>query len=251
MTPPTAAPPATRHIGKSAPRIDGLEKTTGQTKYLGDFTFEGTLWGRVLRAAHPHALIRGIDTSRAEALPGVHAVLTHRDVKGLNRFGIAKPDQPVLCEEKVRYVGDAVALVLADDEATAERARSLIDVAYEPLPVVDEMLEALEPGAPEVHTGGNLMHENRVTKGDIETGLRESEVTLHHTFRTQMYAHAFLELDSGSALFDPEAGTITVWCAGQYPYRDQLLLQRLKKKKLRIKDEIERLKDDMIPDLNA
>jgi CO/xanthine dehydrogenase Mo-binding subunit len=203
-----------------------LEKTTGELKYMGDLTLENTLWGRVLRAAHPHALINGIDTSKAESLEGVVCVLTHRDVPGLNRFGIAKPDMPVLCEDKVRYVGDAVALVSAESAEIAERACALIEVDCEPLPVVDDPERALEPDAPPVHSGGNLMHENQVGKGDIAEGLSEADVVLEHRFRTQMYAHAFLEIEAGSALCDPDTSEITIWCAGQYPYRDQLQIAR-------------------------
>lgn len=216
----------TRHIGKSVPRVDALEKTNGALKYLSDLTLEGTLWGRVLRAAHPHALIRRIDTARARALPGVAAVLTHADVRGLNRFGIARPDQPALCEDRVRYLGDAVALVAAQTEEIASDALALIDVEYEPLPVVDDPVRALAPDAPAVHGGGNLMHENEVSKGDVRAGFAESDVTLEHHFETQMFAHAFLELEGGTALLDPESGVITVWCAGQYPYRDQLQIAR-------------------------
>jgi xanthine dehydrogenase molybdenum-binding subunit len=217
---------STRHIGKPVPRIDGLDKATGALKYLGDLKFEGTLWGKVLRAAHPHAMIRGIDTSAAEAMEGVHTALTHRDVKGLNRFGIAVPDQPVLCEDKVRYVGDAVALVVADTEEIAALACAAIEVDYSVLPVVDDPARALEPGAPALHTDGNLMHRNEVTKGNITEGFGESDVIVEHHFSTQMYAHAFLELDAGTGLLDPDSGVLTIWCSGQYPYRDQLQIAR-------------------------
>ena len=99
-----------------------MGKVTGATKYMGDLTFPGMLWGRVLRAAHPHALIKSIDTSKAEKVPGVVRVLTHKDVKGLNGYGIAVPDQPVLCHDKVRYMGDAVALVIAETREEAAAA---------------------------------------------------------------------------------------------------------------------------------
>jgi CO/xanthine dehydrogenase Mo-binding subunit len=217
----------TRHIGKPVLRVDGLEKADGRLRYLSDITVPGTLWVRVLRAAHPHALIRRIDTARAAALPGVVRVLTHRDVPGLNRYGIAKPDMPVLCEDKVRYVGDAVALVAAETPEIAAEALDLIEIDYEPLPVVDDPEKALDdPSQPKVHRDGNLLHFNEVKKGDVARGFAESEITLEHRFRTQMFAHAFLELDGGTALFDPASGVITIWCAGQYPYRDQLQIAR-------------------------
>ncbi|NUP88909.1 MAG: molybdopterin-dependent oxidoreductase [Candidatus Sumerlaeia bacterium] len=217
---------ATRHIGKSISRVDGLEKTTGELKYLSDLLLENSCHGKVLRAAHPHARITRIDTAKAEALPGVVCVLTHRHVRGLNRFGIAQPDMPVLCEDKVRYVGDAVALVAAETEEIAKDALALIEVGYDVLPVVDDPERALEPGAPPVHAKGNLLHENGVAKGDVARGFAESDVVIGHRFRTQMYAHAFLEIEAGTAIHDEKTGVITVWCAGQYPYRDQLQIAR-------------------------
>ncbi|RIE03263.1 hypothetical protein [Cohnella faecalis] len=121
-------------------RPDGPAKVTGSLVYLTDMRHPDELIGAVLRSEHPHALIRSISTEKAVALPGVHAVLTWRDVPGLNGFGIAKPDQPVFCEDKVRYVGDAVAAVAADSREIAAEALALIEVDYELLPVVDEAL---------------------------------------------------------------------------------------------------------------
>ena len=109
-----------RFVGKPIARIDALEKALGKTRFMSDLVFPNMLWGKALRAAYPHAWIRRIDTTRAEQLPGVRCVLTHRHVMGLNGFGIVKPDQPVLCHDKVRYVGDAVALVAAETESIAE-----------------------------------------------------------------------------------------------------------------------------------
>lgn len=126
-------------------RPDGPDKVTGRLAYLTDMGMPGMLYGKILRSAYPHAWILSIDTSRAQRLPGVHAVLTHRDVPGLNLFGIAVPDQPVLCEDRVRFAGDAVAAVAAETEELAEYALTLIEVVYEPLPVIDSRKRGCGP----------------------------------------------------------------------------------------------------------
>jgi len=216
----------TRYVGKPVLRVDAREKVTGELKYLSDLSFPDMLWGRVLRAAHPHALIKRIDTSKAEALPGVACVLTHQHVPGLNGFGIAIPDQPVLCEDKVRYMGDAVALVAAETKEIAAQALDLIEVDYEPLPVVDDPEKAFLPDAPKVHEKGNLLWENTLGKGDVEAGFAESDFVVEQKFSTQMYEHAFLETEGGVAKYDPETGTVHVWVGSQYAYRDQLQIAR-------------------------
>ncbi|HET9221366.1 MAG TPA: xanthine dehydrogenase family protein molybdopterin-binding subunit, partial [Roseiflexaceae bacterium] len=143
-------------IGRSIPRIDALDKVTGKALYPGDRSYEGQLWMKVLFARRPHARILAIDTSAAMALPGVVAVLTARDVP-VNEYGLQIPDQPVLCgpgsgkagAEIVRFVGDQVALVVAETETIAARARDLIAVEYEDLPLVDSPAYAMSGAAPQ------------------------------------------------------------------------------------------------------
>lgn len=214
-----------RWVGKPVTRIDAVDKATGKFKFMSDLVFPGMLWGRVLRSKYPHALIGKVDTSRAEALPGVRAVLTAKDVTGLNGFGIVVPDQPVLCWNKVRYLGDAVALVAADTPEIAEEALGLIEVEYQPLPVVDDPEKAMEPGSPLVHDGGNIHLCTKVKNGDVERGFAEADVIVERTYYTPRQMHSFLETESGVGICD-EDGNITVWCGGQHPYRDQLQVAR-------------------------
>jgi CO/xanthine dehydrogenase Mo-binding subunit len=215
-----------RYVGKRTPRIDARDKTTGATKYSTDLYLPGMLWGRVLWSRHPHAKILRIDVAQARALPGVEAVLTHEDVPGHNGFGIVDPNWPVLCWDRVRYQGDAVALVAARDEETAARALSLIEVDYEPLPIVDTPEEALRPDAPKLHEKGNILHTMEIAHGDAEQALRESDIVLRETYSTQFMEHAYLETEGGVAVYDEKAGTITVWCGDQYAFRDQLQIAR-------------------------
>src|SRR5512138_521044 len=180
-------------IGQSRPRLDAKDKVTGSLKYIADMGCIDALHAKVLRSPYPHALIKGIDTSRAEALPGVAAVVTAKDVPGRNGWGAIVPDQPVVCGDKVRYVGDAVALVAAEDEKTAIEALSLIRVDYEELPAVFSPIDALKGDAPKIHEAGNLITTSRVLKGDAEQGFREADVVLERTFTVPFLEHAYLE----------------------------------------------------------
>src|SRR5512139_3800861 len=136
--------------GQSLTRTDAKLKVMGKLAFGADYSQEGFLHGKILRSPHPHALIQSIRTEKALKLPGVVAVLTAKDVPGRNGFGVVIPDQPVICGEKVRFVGDAVALVAAETEEIALKALSLVDIKYEPLPAIFDPREALKPGAPAI-----------------------------------------------------------------------------------------------------
>lgn len=214
-----------KYIGKRLARIDARPKVDGSLKYPSDLYEKDMIWGRVLRAKHPHARILSIDTSEAAKLPGVVAVLTHRDVKGINRFGIERQDQPVLCEDRVRYVGDAVALVGAETKEAAEKALGLIKVEYEPLPLVDDPRKALEKDCVKLHEGGNIVHELHFTRGNIAKGFAGADVVVEQTYRTQMMDHAFLETEAGLAVVDAD-GLLTIRSCGQYAFRDVTQIAR-------------------------
>ena len=157
-------------VGRSVRRVDSRDKLTGNARYAGDISLPGMLHAKVLRSDRPHAKILAIRTTAALAHPGVVAVLTHGDIPGKNVIGRDRPDQTALCADKVRYVGDAVALVVAETEAAAGDALALIEVDYEDLPGVFSPEEALRPDAPAVHKGGNLLMERTLLKGDPARG---------------------------------------------------------------------------------
>ena len=138
-------------ISRPFPRPDAVDKVTGKGIYADDLYVEGMLHAKALRSKYPHALLKKVDVSQAKALPGVVAVLTADDIPGRKDCGVHEVDWPVLCYDKVRYVGDAIALVAAESEAIAEAALKLIAVEYEPLPVVTGPKEAAQPGAPILH----------------------------------------------------------------------------------------------------
>ncbi|RIX51717.1 xanthine dehydrogenase subunit D [Paenibacillus nanensis] len=207
-------------------RPDGPAKVSGSLTYLTDLSVPGMLYGKVLRSAVPHAFILDIRTAKAERAPGVRAVLTHKDVPGLNRFGIVNPDQPVFCEDRVRYIGDAIAAVAADTKEAAEYALSLIEVDYEPIPLVDDPEKALQPDAPLLHPGGNVLHRTSYRKGDPDEAFGSCVHVVEETYWTPRQMHAYMETEGG--VFVPEEeGGLTVYAATQHGFKDRMQLARI------------------------
>jgi xanthine dehydrogenase molybdenum-binding subunit len=210
-------------ISRPLPRPDAVAKVTGAGIYADDLYVEGMLYGRALRSKYPHALLKKVDVSAAKALPGVVAVLTADDIPGRKDCGVHEVDWPVLCYDKVRYVGDAIALVAAESEAIAEQALALIEVEYEPLPVVIGPREAAQPDAPILHAHhptGNFKAKYHLENGDLAKGFAEADVIIENEYRTQFVEHGFIEPEAGLAV--PEAtGRLTVYCGGQIPFSDR------------------------------
>ena len=189
-----------RYIGKPMQRRDAAEIVTGAAQYMDDLKFQNLLHGKVLRSPYAHALIKKIDKSKAEALPGVKAVLTWEDIPDW-RGGT--PRNVRVLDKKVRYVGDAVALVAATTGEIAEEALDLIDVEYEVLPAVFDIDSALKPGAPLVYDefpgniipGGTIIYGPNclkgVVRGDVEKGFAEADVITEGTFGTRIYPMPF------------------------------------------------------------
>ncbi|MCR4428206.1 MAG: xanthine dehydrogenase family protein molybdopterin-binding subunit [Caldiserica bacterium] len=209
-----------KYVGKPLPRLDALEKVTGRALFPGDLNFPGMLHAKVLFSSEPHALIKRIDTSKAEKVSGVVKILTHKDVP-VNEYGIYIFDQQVLAEKKVRSVGDPLALVIAEDPHSAEEARDLIEVEYEPLPGVFDPKEALKAGAPLVHeeAGTNLLKEFNLNFGDVESAMKRADVVLDLSFSTPFNEHAYLQPEAAVGMID-EQGRVTVFVASQWIHDD-------------------------------
>jgi len=218
-------------IGKSVPRIDALEKVTGRAMYIDDLKFSDVLYGKILRSPHAHAKIKRIDTSKAEALLGVRAVVTGKDAPF--RGGEAIRDQPFLAVGKVRCVGEVVAAVAADTKEIAEHAIGLIVVEYEPLAAVLDVMEAVKPSAPLIHEEMHayahmpvvtvVPHTNICAKfefkqGDVEKGFRESDYVFEDTFRFPTGHHCQIE-PFGAVAQVSVNGKITIWVANDAPHR--------------------------------
>ena len=193
------------YIGKSMRRKDGPDKVTGKAVYTQDVKLPNTLIGRVLRSPHAHARIVRIDTSRAKALPGVKAVITVDDTKGIKHGFVETPryppDQEVLARGKVVHVGEEIAAVAAIDQITAHQALGLIDIEWEILPAVFDPEEAMKPGAPEIHPRHpkapgshlNIGGSTETEWGDVEKGFAESDYVREDRFECQLRTHGYLE----------------------------------------------------------
>lgn len=210
-------------VGRAIPRADAMAKVTGAEKFAVDHYGDNLVWAGVRRAGTPHGRIRRIDTEQAAELPGVLAVLTGKDVPGTNRQGIVRKDQPVLCDQKVRHCGDAVALVVAENCAILKKALSLIRVDIDPLPGVFGIDDALKPGAPmvhEEHEGGNVLLAATIQAGDGNAALAECDIVLEETFEVPVQAHAFLETENGVA-WQERDGQVVMVVSTQAPFRDK------------------------------
>lgn len=221
---PATKPPLTA-IGRPLPRPDAVDKVTGAAKYTDDYAFPGMLHARTLRAKYPHARIKRIDTSKARALPGVRAVLTANDIPGQKNHGLVIADWPALAHEKVRYIGDPVAIVAAETREIATQALDLIEVDYEPLPVVTDPVAARQPGAPKVMESGNLLKHIKVRKGEVAQGFAEASVIVERTYVTPFYEHAFLEPECAIGRV-AEDGRVEVIVGSQIPYQDRSQIAR-------------------------
>ncbi|MDP2659841.1 MAG: molybdopterin-dependent oxidoreductase, partial [Dehalococcoidia bacterium] len=228
--------PESSLIGKSLPRIDAPAKATGVTSYTADLKLPGMLTGRILRSPVAHARITSVDTSRAERLRGVQAVVTALDFPD-GRYGMAVKDQTPLAKEKVRYVGERVAAVAGTDLETAEEALHLIRVEYEELAPIFDPFEALKPEAPLIHEGidgygtavdnivkhGNVCSMSRIRRGDVEQGFAQADVIFEDTFSTPMVHQGYVEPHTVMVQVESSGG-LTVWTVSPsvFKVRDSL-----------------------------
>jgi CO/xanthine dehydrogenase Mo-binding subunit len=214
-------------VGARLPRYDGLAHVTGRTQYVDDVRVHGTLWCKALRSPHHSAVIRSIDTTRAQALPGVHAIVTAKDVPHnvyghLEALGVPA-DEPLLADGEVRWKGQVVAAVAAESEALALAAVDAIDVRYEERPALFDIRRAFDDDAPEIHQWGNVYphfgpyNHRRVRKGDLDAAFEQADVIVEGVYRPQAIEHCPMETQVGLAV--PEAnGRLTIYSCTQAMY---------------------------------
>jgi CO/xanthine dehydrogenase Mo-binding subunit len=219
-------------IGAPVGRVEGAEKVSGAALYAADVTMPDALWGKILRSPYPHARILRVDVAKAWSIEGVKAIVTGKDEP--NHYqGKSIRDIPVLCWDKVRFIGDRVAAVAAESRDAAEEALNLIEVEYEELPAVFDPLEAMKPGAPILHDDASsydgapqdIMVKdtpnvcNRLTwgKGDIEKGFRESDMVIEHTFRVPIHHQGYIEPQAYLVAIEAD-GKIIAWSSTKGPF---------------------------------
>ena len=216
-----------KSVGHTHLRPDGIEKVNGKAIYTDDLVFDNMLFAKVKRAMIPHGFLTKLDISKAKELKGVVAVLTADDIPAEKNHGLIIYDWPVMVGvgERVRYVGDAIAVVAAETLEIANQASALIEAEFDLQPVITNPVMAREEGVPQIHEKGNLLKHIKVRKGDMEKGFAESDVILEHTFHTPIYDHAFIEPECsiGVPLAD---GRMEIYCGTQIPYQDRTQVAR-------------------------
>jgi CO/xanthine dehydrogenase Mo-binding subunit len=234
-----------RVVGRSLVRHDALEKVAGRTRYAADYGLPGMLHAVLKRSEIPHARLLSVDTSVAEAVPGVAAVLTARDVPQNTvwvdvpgqtfQVGALRARSDVLADGVVRYHGEPIAIVAAETEDAALQAAELIEVEYDPLPVVTDPAAALAEGSPLVHAEGNLIASWQLEEGDVDAALASAHARVESTYATQFVDHAYLEPEAGAAWLDAD-GVITIRAATQVieHFRDVARILRLPENRVRV-----------------
>jgi OHCU decarboxylase len=204
-------------VGTSTTRVDGVPKVRGEFEYSSDMRMDGMLWGATLRSAHPRADIWSLDISRALAIPGVGAVLTHEDVPGRKLYGMERADQPVLAWQHVRYQGEPIAIVAAEHPETARRAIDAIEVEYDVLEPLTDPERAMTADAPQLHLSGNLLRHVRIVHGDPDA---DADIVVVGEYEVGMQDQAFLGPESGLAVPDGEGG-VDLYIATQWLHADR------------------------------
>lgn len=218
-------------VGTNVPMVGALAKVTGVVNYIADLEFSGQLYFKALRSPYAHAKLLKINPGKAAALPGVRAVVTRDDLADLNPyFGAAVEDQPVVVIDKARYAGDIVAAVAAESREIAEEAVTLIEVEYDELPAVTDILESAKPSAPIIHeqhvdktAGGNIHGVYHAASGDIEEGFRESDEIIENTYLVPPIQHGHIEPHAVTAFWEA-SGKLVVHspCQTPSPLHEQL-----------------------------
>lgn len=210
-------------IGCAVPRSDALDKLSGQVRYAADYYDRGFLWAGVKRAGVPHAEILAVHTDAARKVEGVRCVLTAADVRGTNRQGVVRKDQPVLADDRVRHCGDGLALVVARDRRVLREALNRVTWEGKPLRGVFDPEEAILEGAPlihEAHAGGNILLHGCLERGEVETAFGSCRTIVEAVFETASQEHAYLETECGQALLKDDGG-LEIVVSTQTPFRDR------------------------------
>ena len=224
----------TRYVGKPATRVDALEMVLGTAKYVADLRMPGMLVARCLRSILAHARITKLDVSPALKVPGVHAAITCEDFVNHGRFGFPVQDMFMLAFERVRYAGDAIAAVAAEDEASLQAGLDAIILELEPLPGVFDPAAALDPAAPIVGENpwdapdlprGNLLNQYIVRKGQLDEVLAACDITLEGDYSTMHQEHAYIETEGAVGVPGPDRKSVTIYANCQSPFlaRDNLV----------------------------
>ena len=227
------------YVGKNIFKVDAQEKVSGKAIYPDDIYFDDMLYVKIKRATHPHAYLRRIDTSKAQKLPGVVKIITAADIPEVKNFGLIIKDQPVLIAigQKMRYMGDALAIIIAESKEAASQAVNLIEVEVEELEIISDPLRAMEKDAPLIHQDGNILATHYLEKGDIKKGFAQADVVVENEYRTSFLDQVPLQVEAGVGIYNEESEVIKLWAATQWLHDTQADIAQslgLPKEKIRI-----------------
>jgi len=228
-----------RYVGKNISKVDAQEKVMGKAIYPDDIYFDDMLYLKIKRATHPHAYLRRINTNKAEKLPGVVKIITAVDIPKVKNFGLIIKDQPVLVGigQKMRYMGDALAIVIAETKEISSKAVKLIEVEVDKLEVISDPLRAMEKDVPLIHQDSNILATNYLKKGDIKNGFAQADIIVENEYRTSSLDHVPLQVEAGVGIYDEESGVTKLWVATQWLHDTQADIAQslgISKEKIRI-----------------
>lgn len=207
-------------VGKSIQRVDSLDKVLGKPIYTMDIVPENALYLKVVRSHHAHALLKRIDVSAVCKHPGVASVVTAQDIPGINESTALLPDKPLLAFDRVRFAGEPIAAIASYDPSIAEEAVDLVTVDYEPLPTVFSPMDALKPGAPNIHKNGNIAKHVKLRKGNVEEGFKGADLIVEGVYKSQFQEPVPLETEAGFVVPEPD-GSVTCIGSIQSPFHVQ------------------------------
>ncbi len=227
-----------RYVGEDILKVDAKDKVTGQANYPSDLKFDDYLHVKVKRATYPHAILKDLDISKAKKVKGVVDIITEADYPDLNKFGLIIKDQPVLIKigEKMRFMGDALAIVVAETAEAALKAREKIEVEVEKLEVIDNAHRAIEKDAPAIHEDlddlcteylspdvnrKNILVDHHLEKGDVDKGFEEADFIVKNDYQTQHIDQLPIQNEAGYAVYDEKSGEIKIWTASQWLHDTQ------------------------------
>jgi CO/xanthine dehydrogenase Mo-binding subunit len=212
-----------RYVGHDVLKADAWDKVSGEAVYPDDIFFDDLLYLKIKRAVHPHAILKDIDISEAKKVEGVVDIITAEDIPDVRRYGLIIRDQPVLIApgEKMRYMGDALAIVAAETKAAAKKARDLIKLKVEELEVITDPFRAMEADAPNIHPDGNILITHHLNRGDVDEAFKNSAIVEENRYQTQFIDQLPMQNEAGVALYDERHGVVDIWAATQWLHDTQ------------------------------
>jgi CO/xanthine dehydrogenase Mo-binding subunit len=212
-----------RYVGQNIYKVDVQDKVTGKAQYSDDFFFDDMLYLKIKRAVYPHAYLRKLNIEKAKKLPGVVKIITAADIPQVKNFGLIIKDQPVLIGigEKMRYMGDALAIIIAEDREVASKAVKLIEADIEKLEVISNPLRAMEKNAPLIHKDGNVLSTHFLEKGDVEQGFSSADLIEENEYRTTFIDQLPLQVSAGVCRYDKASDIVELRAATQWLHDTQ------------------------------